>query len=862
MLRPLLTFLAFFTVTLATALHAQTVRWEPGSGTLALNQTSELSLIFEQCEPTDTFKLPNILGLAIVGQPTRSTSSSYSVVNFKATSLKTVTVTYSVRPAERRTIRIPVLQVDTDKGRQTVAAAEFEVGDATVGQSNVSLESIVQSRFTLPTGSIWAGEVFPLTYSIHTTRRYFYQLGSAEPEWSPAPLSVEAWSKPEGTETTVNNEQRITIVYKTRAYAKTPGKITLNPANQLINLSTGTSTGFGLFARQSLDQFSITSQPANLTVRPLPTPAPNGFTGAVGQFTLDSKVIPTSAVIGEPITWTLTLAGAGNWPDLTSLPARSVSKDFRIVQPQAKRTNKDNALFDASITEDIILIPTRAGSYTLGPVSVVVFNPTKGAYETLTSPAVTIQVADAPIATNGQSSSPQTPPPKGSTAALNAESAKVNVERAASPNAAIPRDPLAGSGTSAIPLASFTILVGLIASVLLPLSAWLILARRRARKTDPGRPLREAHTRLSATLRQLADSSQLPAPSSQLAAPNSQLAALRSQLTALRSQLQSWQRDTAICWKLNAAVPTPAHFTDATWSTLWAEADRTLYGAAELPTDWTSRAQQALDARPAPAFSTWQLFIPRNLLPLILLAAILLPTPESHAADALEAYAKGDFAAAESAWTDALKTTPTDWVAHHNLALALIQQNRANEAAGHALAAFVQQPQNASVNWHLGYAWKSAGVTPAAISPFLNDSPTAKLARLASPTRWQAALLVSAWLAAVALALAIFGAYQPAPNSWRPWVTRGLFITSFLLALAAGLSLKTYGPLTDAHAVVVVKPTTLRSIPTDLDTPQKATPLAVGVVATTDKTFLGWRRLAFTDGQTGWVRAETLVHLW
>ena len=42
-------FLALFT---GTTLHAQTVRWEPGAGTLALNQTSALSLVFEQCEPT------------------------------------------------------------------------------------------------------------------------------------------------------------------------------------------------------------------------------------------------------------------------------------------------------------------------------------------------------------------------------------------------------------------------------------------------------------------------------------------------------------------------------------------------------------------------------------------------------------------------------------------------------------------------------------------------------------------------------------------------------------------------------------------------------------------------------------------
>jgi len=29
-----------------------------------------------------------------------------------------------------------------------------------------------------------------------------------------------------------------------------------------------------------------------------------------------------------------------------------------------------------------------------------------------------------------------------------------------------------------------------------------------------------------------------------------------------------------------------------------------------------------------------------------------------------------------------------------------------------------------------------------------------------------------------------------------------------------------------------------------------------------DKTFLGWSRLVFDNGQTGWVRTDDLVSLW
>jgi len=824
-----------FLFTVVAALHAQSVRWEPGSGTLALNQLSELSLVFDQCEPSGTVTPPTVNGL-MFGSPIRSESTSFSVVNFKTSKISTITLTYRVRPTERTTLVIPAFTVETDKGKQRVASATFMVGNATIGQTGLSAEDVAQARFTLPASdTVWAGEVFPLTYTLGASKRYLYNLNK-DFEWDAAPLSIEPWPNPEQIEAVLNNDPRVSVIYKTRALAKTAGSYALHPATHLVNITTG-STAFGVFARANLTQLAITTPRTDLTVRPLPTPAPAGFTGAVGKFTLDSKVVPLTASVGEPITWTLTLEGTGNWPDVAGLPARSVSKDFRIVQPQAKRVNKDNALFDASITEDIVLIPTKPGAYTLAPVTFSVFNPATGSYETLSTKAVTIQVAAAPGATHAQPPASTQSSATG-TAPLNGESATPSVERAAAPASAIPRDPLPQGGTSIAPFSRPVLAIGLASSALVPLFIWLGLALNRARLTDPSRPAREAHTRLMETVRQL----------------NAASDAQRLNL------LQQWQRDVAIFWGLSQAVPTPASFSNETWSTLWSEAERTLYGAASLPADWTQRASEALVTRRAPVFSALQLLQPRNLLPLLLVVSFLAINQSSFAAtDGRAVYAKGEFAAAETVWNEALKTTPTDWSSHHNLALALVQQNRPGEAAGHALAAFVQQPQNPSVQWHLGYTFKAAGVTPTALKPFLNTSPTASLARLASPARWQTILIASAWMAALALSLGIYGAYQKRP---RKWLVRSLIITSLLLAAAGGVSLQTYGALADSRAVVVVTPTTLRSIPTDLDTPQKTTALATGVIASTDKTFLGWRRLAFADGQTGWVRAETVVPLW
>ena len=42
----------------------------------------------------------------------------------------------------------------------------------------------------------------------------------------------------------------------------------------------------------------------------------------------------------------------------------------------------------------------------------------------------------------------------------------------------------------------------------------------------------------------------------------------------------------------------------------------------------------------------------------------------------------------------------------------------------------------------------------------------------------------------------------------------------------------------------------------------KTTPLSAGSIAVAGKTFLGWTKLSFPGGQTGWVRTEDLIPLY
>ena len=122
-------------------------------------------------------------------------------------------------------------------------------------------------------------------------------------------------------------------------------------------------------------------------------------------------------------------------------------------------------------------------------------------------------------------------------------------------------------------------------------------------------------------------------------------------------------------------------------------------------------------------------------------------------------------------------------------------------------------------------------------------------------------LPAAALLLAAALIVLLLQGYRRI----SPWGKPAALTTSLLavlLAAAATLSLHTYGPLADPEAAFVWRASLLRSIPTDADTAQKTSPLSPGSLAVVEKTFLGWTKLGFPGGQTGWVRTEDLIRLY
>lgn len=669
-------------------------------------------------------------------------------------------------------------------------------------------------EFVLPARPIWTGEIFDLGFAWTVDWQSFSYL-EGPLEWETGGLVTQPWQGPSqrplpGT----GAGRRATISYRTTALAVRPGRLVLSPPRQLMVLRTGV-VRMSDYERATIETHHAIGRAANLEVRALP-PAPQGFTGGLGRFALSAEIAPRQVRVGERFTWTLQLAGIGNWPALKQLPRRVVSNAFEPAGPPRLIETAVLSLFERSVREEVDLIARMPGRHVLGPVSMTIFDPERGRYTELRTAAFAIEVLGS-----GQ-------PSAGAGAGGAAGQVKELGGERLPPL-------LEGSGTTEAPLSGSEMRLAFASPPAGLLLAWLVMAFLRARKADPEREARKSHRRIRKTLKRLS---------------------CAGSEAERRRLVREWQRAVGARWKLNHAAPVPASFSgDPNWRRLWEEADLFLYGrGGKLSPDWSERAFKVWEeqGRP-PSFAPRTMFLRRNLFPLCLLVA------------AAPVWATAGATAPVSTATALRQELPPrqlDWRARYNLAVSLASAERWDEAAAHAAVAWVQQPTSRDTRalWlrlagEAGYPLEGEGTVP---------RPAGWLGMIASaapPRLWQQ-ILIGSWsllaFGALLVLVLLFGRR-------RRWL-----LVASVSSLAVGLggmavtwmALSSYGALASREAAIIWETGPLRDLPVESSVEAGAAVAGAGLIGRVDRAFLDWRRIDFGDGRSGWVRERSLVRVW
>ncbi len=371
--------------------------------TISVGEAAKLTLVFQDCEPEKQPAMPNVPGLRI---RYAGSSREWSIVNGRSSGK--FILSYEVAPSQAGSFTIPAIRTTFNGTQLATEPVVLTVAQNAAAQAQpVGQDQSAFLRLIVPKTNVFIGE--PFTVEI----RLYVALRAQNLQFQP--LSADGFTLGKSVEVPQNQVQigRIgysTVGVKTTAVATKTGTLTLGPAECGLEVVVRDWTGFFGTARP----VNLRSEPQTIQVRPLPRQsAPAGFSGAVGSFSISSSASPTNVAVGDPVTLKIQISGVGSFENL-SLPTVAWP-NFRLYPPTSRVETGDALGLEGSKVFDLVAVPQSVEAKELPPISLSFFDPTSGAYRSLTTKPVPLIVrpsgsVQALVALQTPSSGPAAPP--------------------------------------------------------------------------------------------------------------------------------------------------------------------------------------------------------------------------------------------------------------------------------------------------------------------------------------------------------------------------------------------------------------------------------------------------------------------
>jgi hypothetical protein len=363
---------------------------------------------------SNSINVQQISGCTLLYGPSTSTSQSYQIINGRTSSSSTVEFTYFYRAGNAGTYTIPAASVTVDGKKMSTKPVTFTVQprsdrDKPASQRPVAIDdpdtqaagrqvksNDVFVRIILSRTSAYEQEAIACTIKLYTK----YSISSFMPTKQPSFdgfLIQEVDLQPSLNEIeNYNGQEYMTAVLKKCIiFPQKSGRLTINSGNYDISVVQYDNVNMGMFqVRQPREaKIKVSSNSAAVDILPLPQPQPEGFFGAVGKFTVDSKLVGNSFRTNDPATLIYTVSGTGNIKYVKE-PVIDFPSEFEQYTPKSDiRAEVRGNDVTGSMTVEYTFVPQSVGDFKIGSDKFVYFDPTEKKYVTLSTPTYDIKVA-------------------------------------------------------------------------------------------------------------------------------------------------------------------------------------------------------------------------------------------------------------------------------------------------------------------------------------------------------------------------------------------------------------------------------------------------------------------------------------
>lgn len=366
------------------------------------------------------FQAPSINGFDVLIGPSRSSQSSFQMINGKTSQSSSVTFTYVLcarkagnftingatvtsggKKYKSNSVRIEVLPAG--KGSQGNSRSQGGDDDDTRMHTQDAGERITgKDLFIAVTASkkrVYEQEAILLTYKVYSLVSLSQLIGDM-PDLDGFHTQEIDLPKQKSLKMEHHNGRNYgTVVW--RQYLLFPqrsGKLTIPSIKfQAVVVQQNRSIDpfdafFGGGSTMTEVQKTIVAPALTIQVDALPSPRPANFSGAVGKFTMTSSLTPKDVKSNDALTLRLTVEGKGNMK-LMKAPAVNFPKDFETYDVKTTdETKTGSGGVGGRMIFDYLAVPRHPGDYTIPTAEFCYFDPDAKEYKVLKSDTYPIKV--------------------------------------------------------------------------------------------------------------------------------------------------------------------------------------------------------------------------------------------------------------------------------------------------------------------------------------------------------------------------------------------------------------------------------------------------------------------------------------
>ncbi len=359
-------------------------------------------------------KVSQINGCRLIYGPSISTSRSYSITNGRTESSSRTEYTYTYLAEKAGTFTIPEASVVVEGKRYTTRPTTFTVepaanaskpassrpvdvrdidtqgSDRTVGANDVFV------RINLSRTRVYEQEAIECTIKLYTKYSISEFFPTKQPSFDGFLIENVEIRSELNQEETFNGQTYLTAVLKKCIiFPQKSGKLNINSGNYDITVVQYNNVNMGGFlsVRQpTTRKIKVNSNSASVDVMPLPTPRPAGFNGAVGTFSINSRLVGDKFLTNDAGTLIYTISGTGNIKYLKE-PVIDFPSEFEQYTPKSNvEAQVSGSNVTGRMTVEYTFVPQTTGKFTIGADHFVYFDPAKQQYVTLNTPSYNINV--------------------------------------------------------------------------------------------------------------------------------------------------------------------------------------------------------------------------------------------------------------------------------------------------------------------------------------------------------------------------------------------------------------------------------------------------------------------------------------